>query len=196
MRKYTDSDTNRFWNKVEKSAASGCWNWIGGWGAYKSKIPVFWDGETQRNAIKVCYDVLSIEVPKTSKFIRTCGNPFCINPEHVIPDSLENRLWGNVDKNGPINRYTGDNCWIWKGGTERAGYGRISINNTTIRPHVAAMIVSGVDVPSNAYICHHCDNRLCVRPSHLYVGDAATNGNDRKMRPKPIKRKKVNSSQK
>ncbi len=31
-------------------------------------------------------------------------------------------------------------------------------------------------------ICHHCDNRLCCNPEHLYVGTAQTNAADRASR--------------
>jgi hypothetical protein len=27
-------------------------------------------------------------------------------------------------------------------------------------------------------ICHHCDNRVCVRPSHLFLGTRQDNVND------------------
>ena len=28
-------------------------------------------------------------------------------------------------------------------------------------------------------ICHHCDNRICVRPKHLFLGTAKDNAQDR-----------------
>jgi hypothetical protein len=28
------------------------------------------------------------------------------------------------------------------------------------------------------YLCHHCDNPPCVRPDHLYEGDALSNARD------------------
>ena len=27
-------------------------------------------------------------------------------------------------------------------------------------------------------VCHHCDNKVCVNPAHLYSGNADTNGAD------------------
>lgn len=31
-------------------------------------------------------------------------------------------------------------------------------------------------------VCHHCDNPSCVRPDHLYLGDAQTNADDKMAR--------------
>lgn len=32
------------------------------------------------------------------------------------------------------------------------------------------------------YVCHHCDNPLCVRQEHLYIGTPRDNSNDRTRR--------------
>lgn len=48
----------------------------------------------------------------------------------------------------------------------------------TITAPRAALRVAGVNVPRDKLVCHHCDNKSCVNPRHLYVGDYSSNITD------------------
>jgi hypothetical protein len=89
------------------------------------------------------------------------------------------RFWAKV-------RQAPNGCWEWTasriGGRDRKLYGQFTYTAGTKQVHVYAhrfawMLVHG-PIPEGHYICHRCDNGLCVAESHLFLGTQFDNMQD------------------
>ena len=86
----------------------------------------------------------------------------------------EQKFWDKVDKSaGP------DECWPWLGYIGSDGYGRHSLNQKPARAHRLAWSLVNGEIPDGGLICHTCDNPVCANPSHLWLGDAKSNMQDK-----------------
>ena len=69
-------------------------------------------------------------------------------------------------------------CWFWTGCRHPAGYGAVNRGGRAHPAHRWSWILANGPIPSGKWVLHKCDVRACVRPSHLFLGNAQDNVDD------------------
>lgn len=80
----------------------------------------------------------------------------------------EERFWEKVNKT--------DTCWLWTGSKTNWGYGCFWNGKKIVLAHRYSFELMAGIIKNCAL--HTCDNRLCVRPDHIFDGTRQDNMKD------------------
>jgi hypothetical protein len=90
---------------------------------------------------------------------------------------IDQRFWEKVDKQ------TDSGCWQWKSAIRGNGYGAffthlIEEGRKCHGAHRYSWMLANGPIPDGLWVLHKCDNRICVNPDHLFLGDRTDNMRD------------------
>ncbi len=90
---------------------------------------------------------------------------------------IDQRFWEKV------NKQTDSGCWEWRSNIAGNGYGQffthlIEEGRKSHRAHRYSWMLANGSIPDGLWVLHKCDNRICVNPNHLFLGDRTDNMRD------------------
>lgn len=99
----------------------------------------------------------------------------------VFSERQRANFWAKVNKDGPIPAHRPElgPCWVWTANTHYKGYGLFKFGTKTCKAHRISYAMHHSEIPAGMLVCHACDNRACIRPTHLWLGTDKDNCDDK-----------------
>jgi len=70
-------------------------------------------------------------------------------------------------------------CHEWQSTLHWSGYGKFYYHGNQAQAHRVAYLLFVGAIPKGKLVLHKCDNRKCVNPDHLYLGNHQQNTADK-----------------
>jgi len=81
-------------------------------------------------------------------------------------------------------------CRIWQGAKLDTGYGEIRHEGRVWRVHRLMYALAYTDFNPRLHVCHLCDQRACINPTHLWQGGNLDNCRDKALKDRGTKSKR------